>query len=524
MPDWKIVHGDCVDQMRAMDEASVDSIVTDPPYGLEFMGKDWDAPWKSDVRQTFDGTMADERENPYARSKVRNGLGASYGAGAEHMQAFQVWCEVWARECLRVLKPGGYLLAFGGSRTYHRLACAVEDAGFEIRDQIMWLYGSGFPKSLDVSKALDKAAGAEREVVGVKAGHEDFVDRTDAHSSGGRSDGWDRPWKQDADAVRMSHMQTDPSTDAAKQWSGWGTSLKPAHEPIVVARKPLIGTVVANVLQHGTGAMNIDACRVPGEPTPINKLEQWSGFGQKKQPDYVQEINTLGRWPANVVHDGSEEVVSLFPDVTCGAMKHEVSEYKGNSTTPFLRGRSGPSNQHGGGGSAARFFKTVREDEPYAERTYAENGGTNFAMKPGARRLDEGSAARFFYVAKASQQDRNEGCDQIDPKQYSHDGRKTPIDNAYQRNASNASNASNAHPTVKPTALMRYLVKLVTPPGGMILDPFAGSGSTGKASVLEGFRFVGIEKDEEYCAIARARIAWAEEESKRGEAQQELFA
>jgi site-specific DNA-methyltransferase (adenine-specific) len=216
---YRILEGDVVEQLKTLADASVDAIVTDPPYELGFMGKAWD----------------------------QSGIACNV--------------EMW-QEALRVLKPGGHCLAFGGSRTYHRLACAIEDAGFEIRDQIMWIYGSGFPKSLDVSKAIDKAAGACREVVGVKPGHKDFADRSDAHSAGGRSDGWERPWKQDADAVKMSHMQTAPATDAAKQWSGWGTALKPAHEPIVVARKPLIGTVAANVLEHGTGALNIDGCRV----------------------------------------------------------------------------------------------------------------------------------------------------------------------------------------------------------------------------------------------------------------------
>ena len=326
---------------------------------------------------------------------------------------------LWS-EVLRVLKPGGHLLSFGGSRTYHRMACAIEDAGFEIRDQIMWVYGSGFPKSMDVSKAIDKAAGAER--ICTKEG---VIQR------GGLGEDWDTG----SSDTRPRYDQA--TTDAAKQWDGWGTALKPAHEPIVVARKPLIGTVAYNVQTHGTGAINIAGCRVGTEQVPSNKLEQWSGFGEMRRPDYTQTINT-GRWPANLIHDGSDEVVEQFPYTKSGS----ISPHHKRTTS--------------------------KTKNAFAER----------AAPPEQTLGDSGSASRFFYCAKANKKDREEG---------------------------------NVHPTVKPTDLMRYLCRLVTPSGGTVLDPFMGSGSTGKGARLEGFNFIGIEKDPVYLQIAQKRISAASE-------------
>lgn len=380
--------GDCLEVMRDMPDNSVDSIVTDPPYGLSFMGKRWDC-------------------------DVPSG-------------------EIWA-ECLRVLKPGGHLLAFAGTRTQHRMAVRIEDAGFEIRDMIAWVYGSGFPKSMDVSRAIDKAAGAEREVVGRKANY---------HSEGKRSGtGVSQHGVQDGSFSNPDRaaMITAPATEAARQWQGWGTALKPALEPITVARKPLIGTVAANVLAHGTGALNIDGCRVGTESTVRNESRLTSagskggGYGQTvDRPSTGFTCGSeSGRWPANLVHDGSDEVVALFP---------------ANAKT----GKGGGAGMgfHGGDGEAS------------IERGYG----------------DTGSAARFFYCAKASKKDRGEG---------------------------------NAHPTVKPTDLMAYLCRLVTPPGGVVLDPFMGSGSTGKAAMLEWLQFIGIERDPGYFEIARSRIEQA---------------
>jgi len=376
---WTIHHGDCREVMATLDAESVDAIVSDPPYGLSFMGKGWD-----------------------------------HGVPG---------VEFWT-EALRVAKPGAHLLAFGGTRTYHRLACAIEDAGWEIRDCVMWVYGSGFPKSHDVSKAIDKAAGAEREVVSANPNHRPHSGAIAAAE-----------WFQD----RSSGLITAPATDAARQWSGWGTALKPAWEPIIVARKPLVGTVAENVLAHGTGAINVDGCRVEGVPPSVPQ--------PRLRPDGVDRGHALGaavgrngemsqasgRWPSNLVHDGSEEVVGLFPAAGGGSGK------------PIHAGDFGKHGRYGKASGATT--------ESYA---------------------DSGSAARFFYCAKASKADRGN---------------------------------DNKHPTVKPTDLMRYLCRLVTPPGGIVLDPFTGSGSTGKAATLEGFRFIGIEREAEYVEIAKARIA-----------------
>lgn len=400
MSRWEVLVGDCRDVMSlTMDDNSVDAIVTDPPYELGFMGKTWDA------------------------------SGIAYDQG------------VW-REALRVLKPGGHMLAFSGSRTYHRMVVAIEDAGFEIRDQLMWLYGSGFPKSLDVSKAIDKAAGAEREVVGSRTKNT-ALGGNDIMRENGRKTGAANYSVASGDGrIKYANVEipvTAPATPEAERWSGWGTALKPAHEPIVLARKPLIGTVAANVLAHGTGALNIDGCRVEGvagRPAPPNSgydgRMYGAGLGEHRE---VSPPHSAGRWPANVMHDGSDEVLAGFPDA------------KGATSN----GRKG----------VAGVF---------------ENGLGPADQVPGYG--DSGSAARFFYCPKASRKDRNDGGD-------------------------------NAHPTVKPTELMRYLCRLITPPGGLVFDPFTGSGSTGRGAVLEGFDFLGAELSDEYAAIARARIAKA---------------
>jgi site-specific DNA-methyltransferase (adenine-specific) len=335
------------------------------------------------------------------------------------------------------------------------MAVAIEDAGFQIRDQIMWVYGSGFPKSLDVSKAIDKQAGAQREVVGSREvwgrGAERFADI-----------GEDIPVNGNA-----SIPVTAPATDAAKQWEGWGTALKPAHEPIVLARKPLNGTVANNVLQHGTGALNIDACRVATDDAFGGGAKATSGFVKGYENDGWTPGSSLGRWPANLIHDGSDEVLQLFPD-------------KAGAFAPVKSGHSGKS-------------RGIYGD--YAQR--GDDGATFYD--------DSGSAARFFYCAKANKRDRNEGLDNFQPKREAD---RTTDDGVGGNNPRNRTNTPklNHHPTVKPTELMRYLCRLITPPGGTILDPFTGSGSTGKAATLEGFNFIGIELDPDYITIAQARI------------------
>ena len=424
----KLINADCIEAMKAMPDNSVDSIVTDPPYELGFMGKSWDA----------------------------SGI------------AFNV--EVW-REALRVIKPGGHLIAFSGSRTYHRMAVAIEDAGFEIRDQIMWVYGSGFPKSHNVSKGIDKAAGAEREVVGTQTllgtAARGNAARNVVLSEGGTSEG-----------MKVEVEITVPATPAAKQWDGWGTALKPAHEPMVLARKPLIGTVANNVLTHGTGGLNIDASRVQG----LSEKElNWTPQRQSANPNIDlggmragQEqsmFNPQGRWPANFIHDGSDEVVALFPSSTSKQNLQSDNRTVINAGDSLQLGKAGihtPENSH----------------------------------------TDSGSAARFFYCAKASKRDRNEGLDGFEAKR-DHDGRADGgVGGSNPRNRTNNAKL-NHHPTVKPTTLMQYLVRLVTPPSGIVLDPFMGSGSTGKACAYEGFDFIGIEQSAEYVAIAQARIDFA---------------
>lgn len=357
--------------------------------------------------------------------------------------AFRV--ELWA-QVLRVLKPGGHLVAFSGTRTYHRMACAIEDAGFEVRDMLSWLYGSGFPKSLDVSKAIDKAAGAEREVIGVSPYAK--------NRSGGREGTY-----RGSEDYRMGAAAelTAPGSDAAREWSGWGTALKPAQEPICFARKPLAeGTVAANVLAHGTGALNIDGCRVSAATGDIIKtFERVAGERDREQYRTGTTVgpassSNLGRWPANVVHDGSPEVLAAFPDAP--GQQADISLNAPSAKTGNVYGKM---NRHG---------------EKSADARYGDKGSTNFAVLPGMRRGDSGSAARFFYTAKADADDR----------------------------------IGSKHPTVKPVDLMRWLVRLVTPPKGVVLDPFAGTGTTGAAAFLEGFSAVLIEREEEYRAdIAR---------------------
>ena len=333
------------------------------------------------------------------------------------------------------------------------MAVRIEDAGFEIRDMIAWVYGSGFPKSLDVSKAIDKAAGVERGTAYI-AHNENKV----FGEGKGKAAGVER--------TPGANLSDPPATDAARQWQGWGTALKPALEPITVARKPLVGTVASNVLAHGTGALNIDGCRVESpDGVPLfgnGRREAVSAYSNGLGCDgRTGETSTAGRWPANLIHDGSEEVLAGFPrSKSC--------------STP----------------SAAK-----------PEGAILRGARSQGAIYPG----EDGSAARFFYCAKASKRDRDEGLEDFTPAK-TNDGRKVDADNAYQRGATLR---ANTHPTVKPTDLMRYLCRLVTPPGGVVLDPFMGSGSTGKAALLEGFAFIGAEREQESFDTAAARIGFA---------------
>jgi site-specific DNA-methyltransferase (adenine-specific) len=500
----EVLHGDCVELMRSMPDSSVDAIVTDPPYELGFMGKAWD------------------------------GAGIAYSV------------TMWA-EALRVLKPGGHLLAFGGTRTYHRMACAIEDAGFEIRDSIHWVYGSGFPKSLDVSKAIDKVNGeggralkftgwmrmtgltarrldeltgtnmgghyiaaksqpaiptaemwavirphcgevpewvdeliarveAEREVVGQR-------DVPVGHSFAGPVYGGDSSTKE----VNV----TAPATDEARKWEGWGTALKPAHEPVVVARKPLSGTVAANVLEWGTGGLNIDGCRVgtDGGTTRGDGGGSLSPQGAFTTGHEVERLNA-GRWPANVVFDRTAgEALDRQ-----GGERPSAGEYTNSLSRP-----EGPWAPFGG---TAKTGKTRRSN------TYAnETGGASRFFTQADWSDDDWP---FVYQAKPSRKERNAGLDGL-PKQEGAGSYE------FRRDASldgkQTAPKSNVHPTVKPVALMRHLVRLVTPPGGTVLDPFAGSGTTLVAAILEGFNTIGCEMTDEYLPIIEARVAWAQQQA-----------
>ena len=376
--------------MRGIPDDCIDSIVTDPPYELGFMGKKWDS------------------------------TGIAYNV------------DMW-RECLRVLKPGGHLLAFGGTRTYHRIACAIEDAGFEIRDQIQWIYGSGFPKSMDISKAIDKQAGVERASLGKIKGA--------VNPKGYKTDGI----KQSGGAFKKEYDITAPATEEAKQWDGWGTCLKPANEPIVLARKPLSEKTIAdNVLKWGTGGINIDGCRI--ETTDILNGGAYAKNGSQRKEMWGEDAGNSwrrdrglefrqpqGRFPANVILD--EEAGKLL-DEQSGITKSvvRISEDKDNPANTYSLGRKGVTPR-----------------------------GHN----------DSGGASRFFYCAKASKKERGEG---------------------------------NNHPTVKPLSLIKYLITLVTPPGGICLDPFEGSGTHALACIDLGVDFIGFELEEEYCNIANLRI------------------
>lgn len=532
---YELINGDCIEVMSNMEDCSVDAIVTDPPYGLSFMGKDWDDPSKM-VGQVEWGTPG-----THTRGYVD-----------VDMVKFQRWTGVWAKEAFRILKPGGHIISFAGSRTYHRMACAIEDAGFEIRDQIMWLYGTGFPKSLNVSKAIDKAAGR-------------YVDGEVLPSS--------RKVKGPLGFQMKEKTAENPQTDGAKQWSGWGTALKPAHEPCVLGRKPLVGTVIENVLEHGTGALNIDDCRIEGPAWSrtgtmgdIRGGNFGSGIEHKMRDDLGKmEKGGSRRWPANIV-------LSHHPECTRVGLK----TVKGNGHAPAL----GKGSPFGGSNDTEReeyhFNEEVVEDWECVEdcpvrildeqapsvgnafssqRKADTTGGTGNSWSTSSKNVGDGNgvfdglsgASKFFYCAKPSKSERNAGLDELEETARSlvgqthwtnecgDCGRRWPQQESVclkcggelVRESRDPPTAKNHHPTVKPVDLMRYLCRLITPPGGVVLDPFMGSGTTGIAATNEGFRFIGIEMEEDYIDIARRRIAhWVEEKEvvlREQRAQRSLF-
>ena len=488
----EIHNGDCAEVMASMGDNSVDAIITDPPYGLAFMGVAWDT-YKSEAGKRKGGSRTSATFDQVGGNHHPTCAADQARTRKSENEKFQASMTPIFAEALRVAKPGAHLLCFGGTRTFHRMACAIEDAGWEIRDCIMWVYGSGFPKSMDVAKAIDKAGGIDPKKSGsalMAARGRAGMSRSEVADAIGCTEASLRDWeegrarkkgapvehvtpspmyrdklvallgftederrvlgvlqdrREDGSVLGLGHSgkrYDGAQTKLALEWDGWGTCLKPAWEPIIVARKPLDGTVASNVLKWGTGALNIDACRVPIEQGDdvfaknphTHSRGKDSGIYGRYNEQQGNWSGDKGRFPANVLHDGSQMVLELFPD-TQRADGHRI------------RRNASHGNVYGG-------------------YTGKQPNGTMHSD------LD-GSAARFFYCAKASKKDRGEG---------------------------------NVHPTVKPTALMEWLVTLVTPQGGVVLDPFAGSGTTLVACERLGFDSIGIEREPEYVEIIKRRL------------------
>jgi DNA modification methylase len=424
--------GDCLDVLAGLEPNSVDSCVTDPPYHLTSIVKRFGADDAAPAKVGKSGA--------YARASA-GFMGKKWDGGDIAFRP-ELWEQVY-----RVLKPGAHLIAFSGTRTYHNMAVAIEQAGFEIRDQIGWMYGSGFPKSQNVAKFIDKELGVKGTLGGPRSAEHARMLEAGVARRGEKHEGWDRPWMDDPEAIAAAQSTYIPSSPEAIEFDGFGTALKPAWEPCVLARKPLIGTVAQNVLQHGTGAINIDGCRVgttkdvpaSASKTPNNIY----GAGMTSMTGGTSGSGfdpNIGRWPANIIHDGSDEVVAAFPDSLARPADDAVNG-KGSGSGEYIQ-----SGVYGGGRLSA------------ARSGYKDS---------------ETSAARFFYTAKADADDR----------------------------------LGSKHPTVKPVDLMQYLVRLVTPKGGVVLDPFAGTGTTGEAAFREGMRAILIEREEEYQADIRRRMS-----------------
>ena len=462
--NYKLYQGSMLDMLEVIEPETIDSIVTDPPYGLTSITKRFGKENSAECQYGKDGSFA--RLSRGFMGKEWDGSGIEYNI------------ETW-QKCYEVLKPGGYLLAFGGSRTFHRMACAIEDAGFEIRDTIMWLYGSGFPKSMNIGLAIDKKNGVESKVIGKAIGN--INQMPDGRPSRSQIAWESKPKEYDI-------------KEAQNKWKGWGTALKPSFEPIIVARKPFKGSLVDNVIEYGVGGINIDECRVETIEDTRRKKSGWQSNGyvggkyDSEKYNAFENREQQGRFPANTILTYDE---TDFDEV-CGGFPNTTISKGGNNG--------------------------VLNNNIYGKyNTQKNNGGTGYG--------DSGSASRYFYCAKASKKDRDEGLDEFDDKYMAFSNQaKAELKRGnveFKGNEDNPMNfvnsvsvRKNTHPTVKPTDLMQYLVRLVSPNGATILDPFNGSGSTGKAVMYENkernknYKYIGIELTEEYLPIAKARIEY----------------
>jgi site-specific DNA-methyltransferase (adenine-specific) len=463
----KIYNLDNLKGLRQLDDNSIDSIVTDPPYHLT----------QEKYKKIKPG--AEHLDTPYGRARVgaRGFMGKEWDGGDI---AFSI--ELW-QECLRVLKPGGHLLAFGGTRTYHRMACAIEDAGFEIRDQIMWVYGSGFPKSVNISKEIDRKKGVKGKVVGVDPVRAaKLVNQMGDYTT---DVGWSAG-NRTADII-------EPSSDEAKEWDGWGTALKPAHEPIVVARKPLSEkTLAENVLKWGTGAINIEGSRIPASDTSIIINYGSIGYHGGASPKVIETGSNKGRWPANFI-------------LECTCDEVEVEGHSDPDCPCYILDKQSGISKSTGGKNSGGLGKNV----------YGKFSGTVIGESAGGLG-DTGGASRFFYCSKASRKEKERGLEDLPEKLMGMSNgaliHGEESDKAQSLGYNRTNRVKNSHPTVKPLDLIKHLVKLVTPPQGLSLDIFNGSGTHSLACKELGFDFIGFELSDEYCEIASKRLSSIREE------------
>ena len=533
----QLMKGDCLKQLKKLKDNSVDSVVTDPPYGIGFMGKAWDTfdtknveKANKDATKSYKKTKDTKQDNPNLKGRKNAPIGGkatfagTYDLSSKGTLQYQKFCEEWGRECLRVLKPGGHLLSSCSPRMYHRMTVGLEDAGFEIRDQIMWVYGSGFPKSHNIGKAVDKLQGNEREVVGDNPNHRESDALYELGFQGGKGNG--------------------TITKGNSPYEGWGTALKPAHEPIVMARKPFKGSVAQNVLEYGTGGININDCRVGTEKVSTHSNGKGNTGDKGIYGTYANQQGSEereGRFPANFIIECTCEN-PIVKDNDKEPYKYKDKNYKEDGFLPNVNAEA-PYNYNDTKGGV------IHTDPNCPCRILDEQSGTTKSSKRGAHNNkktehtntytppeaiygdhntygDTGGASRFFYCPKASKKDRDEGVEYKGQVLKGRDENQDKLSNPFKLRpsigATYAGNQTtskiganpnkptqpraNIHPTVKPTDLMAYLVRMVTPKGGTVLDPFMGSGSTGKAAIREGMDFIGIEREDEYMEIAKTRI------------------